>query len=206
VHPPTALSQTRPLSYVDIYIDDFIGLAQQPITTTTLCTLLHAIDSVFRNYPHPLNHPNCKQIISAMIILGWLLDTAAGTIALPPHKAARLQELLRHFLLGELRHLSIALKGAAYLLSILQSVLVDQPNASRLHLHPTVHASLHDWDQLAHILHTHPMPIVALVPHAPQFIGAVNASGDGIGGFWIPTRHGILAQLIAFRWQFPIDL
>jgi hypothetical protein len=90
VHPPTALSQTRPLSYVDIYIDDFIGLAQQLITTTTLRTLLHAIDSVFCNYPHPLNHPNCKQHLSHEVgCRPWGLEHIQDNFRLAPRYRGR---------------------------------------------------------------------------------------------------------------------
>jgi hypothetical protein len=214
---------------VDIYIDDFIGLAQQPTAQRTLRVLLHSIDAIFRAHPHPDDKPGRKQIISSSkleagdgawstkkIILGWLIDTAAGTIQLPDHKVERLEALLQHFLhvsrtsrkkwyslLGELRHMSVAIKGAAYLFSILQSILVDQPTAKRVHLGPLIHASLADWQHLAHTLHTHPVPISSLVPRAPTFLGAVDASGAGIGGFWVPSAAGPQSSPIVFRVPFP---
>jgi hypothetical protein len=68
---------------------------------------------------------------------------------LPPHKADRLQDLLLTFsskkrtsrkkwcsLLGELRHMAVAIKGAAHLFSLLQSLLVDNPHHKRLRLRP----------------------------------------------------------------------
>jgi hypothetical protein len=33
----------------------------------------------------------------------------------------------------------------------------------------------------------HPVPITAIVPHAPHYYGATDASADGMGGWWIPT-------------------
>ena len=231
VHPPT-LQSNRPLAFADVYIDDFIGLAQQPTAARTLRILLNAISHVFRHDTHPDDRSVRKQTISASklaqgdgcwsttkVILGWELDTAAGTIRLPDHKAQRLLDLLQSFdtlgrtsrkkwysLLGELRHMSTAIKGASYLFSILQSVLTDQPNATRVRLSPLVHNALHDWRELANTLASHPVPIASLVPRAPAFIGAVDASQQGIGGFWVPTRFGHMDQPIAFRYAFPTDI
>jgi hypothetical protein len=153
VHPPTVCPTSPPLARVDVYIDDFISIAQAPRTYETLNSALNSISSIFRHNPHAADRSARKQTISASKlasgdgawstqkqILGWNLDTAAGTIHLPDHKAATFLELLQHFLslqrtsrkkwyslLGHLRHVSMAIKGAQYLFSILQSVLVDQP-------------------------------------------------------------------------------
>jgi hypothetical protein len=59
---------------------------------------------------------------TSKVILGWHIDTAAGTIHLPTHKAQCLHNILNTYLL----------------FSILQQVLVDQPNAARLHLGPLI--------------------------------------------------------------------
>jgi len=228
VHPPTAISDPSPLAFADIYIDDFIGLAQPSEAPRTLRAMLHAIDSIFRGYPLPRDPPARKQVISASklsagdgawstqkVILGWLLDTAAGTLSLPPHKEERILDLLQSFqplkrtsrkkwygLLGELRHMSVALPGARYLFSILQSLLVDQPSSKRLRLHPLVHTALQDWQHLANHITSIPLPIASLVPQAPSYIGAVDASGDGLGGFWVATTHGRSVP-IAFRVPLP---
>ncbi len=45
-----------------------------------------------------------------------------------------------------------------------------------------------DWQHLAPTLRVKPMPIAALGPQAPHYVGAVDASRLGIGGFWLPTR------------------
>jgi len=203
---------------VEIYIDDFIGIAQPTTATHTLRTVPHSIDSVFWGEPLPHDKPTWKQVISQSkldegdgawsrikIILGWLLDTITGTLSLPPHKHTRLCHLLNYFcnnigrtsrrksysLLEELQHMSIAPQGANYLFSILQSVLVDQPRTSQLRLSPLIHHDLHDWDHLVSTMLQHPIPISSLVPRAPNYVGAVDASGSGIGGFWLPTRHGV---------------
>lgn len=95
-----------------------------------------------------------------------------ATVTLLPHKAACLQELIDTYLplhhtsrkfwqkmLSQLQHLATAIPGAQYLFSLLQNVLKDQPNSTRLRLSPLVIASLRDWLALAHSLATHPTPI-----------------------------------------------
>ncbi len=232
LHPPTAASLQSPLSYVDVYIDDFIALAHRVCAGTTLRRLLNAISSIFRQDPHPQDSSSRKQVISASklaqgdgtwstekIILGWLINTASGTLALPPHKRDRLLELVTSFLplrrtsrrkwqqlLGELRHMAMAVRGASYLFSILQHVLVDQPNASRVRLNPLVHAALADWCHLAATLATNPVPITTLVPRAPSYVGAVDASQQGLVGFWISSRFGHHPQPTAFRHPFPPNI
>jgi hypothetical protein len=89
---------------------------------------------------------------------------------------------------------------------VLQHVLCDQPTAARLRLSPLVHQTLADWASIANTLSTHPMPITSVIPHAPAYVGAVDASGIGCGGFWVETQFGYLPQPIAFRCQFPLDL
>ena len=68
------------------------------------------------------------------VVLGWLINTIAGTIELPPHCLERLMELLAafprsqqtcpkrelHCLLGELRSMIIAIPGGVGCLSWLQ--------------------------------------------------------------------------------------
>jgi len=220
VHPPTPSTSSLPLTVADVYIDDFIGLAQGPTSKRTLRAILHAIDSVFRTTSHPADSPNRKQIISESklatgdgawstqkTLLGWFIDSAAGTLSLPEHKVDRLSALIHHFsslhrtsrrkwqqLLGELRHMATAIKGATYLFSILQNVLTDQHRSSRLRLRQLTKAALADWKTLADSLATCPVPLSSLVPTAPHYIGAVDASGLGLGDYWLPTSLGIRRQ------------
>jgi len=151
---PDAIHQWKtPIAYTDVYMDDFIGISQPATAGQTLRAILWGIHSVFRGTPHPVDTPTRKQVISASKlamgdgqwstqkpILGWLVDTVAGTIHLLPHKAQRLHELLSTYLplkrtsrknwlhlLGELRHMATAIPGACYLFSLLQNVLAISP-------------------------------------------------------------------------------
>jgi hypothetical protein len=221
-----------PIQYTDVYMDDFIALAQPPNLPRTLHHTLKGILSVFRDGIHPHDPPERRHIISSSKlnkgdaawsteknILGWLLNTTEGTLRLQPHKASRLCTILRDFsfkvrtsrrkwqsLLGELRYMAPALQGTRYLFSVLQHVLRDQPSSSRLRLSPLVKQALSDWSDLASTLSAHPVPIASLVPRAPHYVGAVDASSSGCGGFWISTTHGALPQPLAFRQSFPVDL
>jgi hypothetical protein len=99
--------------------------------------------------------------------------------------------------------MAMVIPGAKYLFSILQHVLVDQPHSRRLRLSSLVQNSLQDWIHLANALLKYPMPIASLVPRAPHYIGAVDASGTGIGGYWLPTSVGHLRHPLAFHVRFP---
>jgi len=234
IQPPLEHQPAHSLSYVDVYMDDFIGLAQPSETHRTHRALLHSVDKIFRANTHPADPPNRKDIISrsklaqgdgtwatTKTILGWLINTADKTLRLPQHKADRLHTIIQSFLplrrtsrkkwqqlLGELRHMALAIPGARYLFSILQHVLIDQPHSSRLRLKPLVLQALQDWTRLATALTTCPTPIQTLVPTPPTFLGAVDASGAGLGGFYMATPYEPYqqAQPIIFRVPFPIHV
>jgi hypothetical protein len=121
------------------------------------------------------------------------------TLLLPPHQRDRLLNLLSglaqykrvsrrkwHRLLGELRSMTTALHSAKHLFCILQHVLIDQPGP-RIRLTNLVRQALQDWQQLATSTANFPVPLASLVPSAPTFLGATDASKAGMGGFWIPT-------------------
>jgi len=174
LHPHQAYLATQPISYSDVYMDDFIGLSQAPTSITTQRAMLHGIDAVFRGHALPGDAPNQTAVISTKklaagdgtwstqkVILGWLLDTADMTLRLPNHKAQCLIDIIQTFLplkrtsrrkwqrlLGELRHLAVAIPRARYLFSIIQNILVEQPAASRLCLNPLATASHHPFLEL----------------------------------------------------------
>jgi hypothetical protein len=225
--PPGPLLST-PLRHVDVYMDDFIALAQHPHLPSTLHHTLQSILQIFRDKSTPRDPPQRRHIISTSkmekgdatwstqkVVLGWLINAAEGTLRLQPHKAQRLKDITAAFsskvrtsrkqwmrLLGELRYMATAIPGARYLFSVLQHVLKDQPKSSRLRLTPLVKQSLRDWGLLAESLHANPMPIAALVPRAPHYLGAVDASGTGCGGFWVASSVGSLKHPTAFRLPF----
>jgi len=233
LQPHPSYMFTTPLQHADVYMDDFIGLAQAPTAEQSQAAMLQGITSIFRDDHMEGDAPNRKQVISRSKlvtgdgtwstikpILGWGMDTANKTLKLPQHKAARLIDQINAFLslkrtsrskwqqlLGEFRHMAVAIPGARHLFSVLQHVLIDQPGSSRLRLSTLVKQSLTDWQLLANTLARHPTAIQSLVPNPPTFLGAVDASSAGLGGVWMPSplapRH---ATPFVFRLPFPTSV
>jgi hypothetical protein len=96
-----------PLTHADIYIDDFMLMAQCPYQMPLLNTLLNTLDRVFHD-PAPTNH---RQIVSASKlnkgdatfstqkrILGWDIDTYFMTLSLPAHRLEGMSELIHSIL------------------------------------------------------------------------------------------------------------
>ncbi len=92
-----------PLGAVDIYVDDFLLLSQtKPTATKVLRAALHSIDAVMRPLssrdPSVRKEPaSVKKLLQGdaawstqKTILGWDIDTFAGTVSLPPHRLDRL--------------------------------------------------------------------------------------------------------------------
>ena len=224
----------RPVQYWDVYVDDFCGLAQgnKWKRRTVKRALLHALDKVFRPLEksdglHRQEPASLKKLLKGdatwdtrKVILGWLIDTVRGTIELPPHRIARLHEILDgispnqkviavkewHKVLGELRSMSIAIPGARGLFSVLQEafrhVEKDRP---RLRLTKQVHDFLADFKWLANDISSRPTRIAELIPDTPATLGAVDAAGEGMGGVhFIPSEGRIIP--ILWRRKFPLNI
>ncbi len=150
-HPTAVIlgdANTPPLTHADVYIDDFMLLAQRPYQMPLLNTLLSSLDTVFHD-PAPTNR---RQILSASklskgdatfstqkCLIGWDIDTHLMTLSLPAHRLEGMSELIHSILhrkrvsrmawqrlLGTLRSTSPALYGAKHLFSTLQHALRDQ--------------------------------------------------------------------------------
>jgi hypothetical protein len=101
-HPVTEISVPVPLDIngkIDIYIDDFIGIA--PDVADTVSKVNQAIPLVIHSIARPINPSDPiprKDIISmkkykaeermeeTKVVLGWLLNTCTLTISLPSDK------------------------------------------------------------------------------------------------------------------------
>ncbi len=102
---PSLLTVGAPAAYVDVFVDDFMGLAQKHKQQVRR-TLLEAVDEVF--WPlSPSDPPTQQEPVSIKkllegdgswstikLVLGWTLDTESLTICLPPHRVERLWEIL----------------------------------------------------------------------------------------------------------------
>jgi hypothetical protein len=195
-----------PLEYVDVYMDDFIAIAQPPRHLPLMNKLLHALDAVFQDPPHS----NRRDIVSnnklqkgdaifstQKQLLGWDIDTVTMTLTLPTHRFASLVTLIDSLLakkrvsrrtwrrlLGTLRSTTPAIYGATHLFSILQYAMVDTPYA-RLRIMQLLKAVLRQWLHLLDLARHRPTPLHTLVPRQPHIWAACNASKHGLGGFWV---------------------
>lgn len=216
-----------PLAYGDVYVDDFILAAQtKRHQQRVMRSALHAIDRVLR----PLaagDRPSRKEPVSVKklhqgdacwatqkTVLGWDLDTVAGTLRLPPHRLDRLYALLDafpitrkraplsewHQLLGELRSMAAALPGSRGLFSALQDAL-RKGDRSRVRLSRHVFDSLADFRAIADSLRDRPTRFQELVPvGTPIARGACDACQRGMGGVWfLPSKAPIV-------WRSPFPL
>ena len=216
---PSLPNNKVPSSYVDVYVDDFIALAQHDKPRIRKI-LLHAVDSIFRPTDfkdgiyrrEPVSIKKLKQgdlsWNTTKLVLGWIIDTVAMTITLPAHRQERLGEILHsiprtqkrisikkwHKILGELRSMSLALPGARNLFSILQAALSASTMTGRIALKKGVHDSLNDFRWLYNDICHRPTRIAEVVPLLPSALGYHDAAGIGAGGVWFPATDLVPRQ------------
>mmetsp|Transcript_36392 Transcript_36392/g.81833 ORF Transcript_36392/g.81833 Transcript_36392/m.81833 type:complete len:1331 (-) Transcript_36392:274-4266(-) len=222
-NPPRIRQRNKgPLGYVDCYVDDFMALVQgsKRRRRRVRRILFHCIDRVFRA-PDDKDGKWTKDKISLKkllkgdgslttlkIILGWLVDTVAGTIELPPHRVERLFAMLDSFpigrktcpkrdlhkLIGELRSMLIAIPGGVGCISWLQETL--KTAGERVYLNQHFHDAVADFRWLAQDISNRPTRIAEVVPEVPAVVGMSDAAGPGMGGVWLPDGDRVyLASL-----------
>ena len=110
-------------------------------------------------------------------MLGWIVESINMTIALPPHRVARLKEIVHsiprtqqrvgvdkwHWVLGELRSMAPALPGARGLFSQMQEALCHL-KGKRVTLSPGVHEALDEFKLLADDVAKRPTRMYELFP------------------------------------------
>ena len=231
---PTARASLQPLpspvEYVDLYMDDFLGLAQgHPRRRERVRnTIFSSIDVVFRpNEPSDSAHRKETISLSKLnkgdacwatrkILLGWLIDSIAETIALPEHRHQRFLEILHnlqnrrrvslkvwHKTLGELRSMILAIPGGRGLFSTLQTGL-QHTEKHRVRLSQPIVDALEDFHHLAVDLGARPTRLGEIVPDIPVALGPADACGLGMGGVWLsadPAFHPVL-----WRAEFPLNI
>ena len=224
----------RPLTYVDVFVDDEIVAAQGPPARLRRLRrqLFHINDQVMRPNDDA-DSPLRKNPISdsklakgdalwstLKVVLGWLVDTVKKTIELPPHRQARLRDLLlkfsnlrristtqAHRLLGELRSMALGLPGSAGMLSLLQNALTTAlRHKRRVLLNRPTRDHLRDLLSLARNVGDRPTHIAELFPQHPAHVaGCCDASKLGFGGVIFPAPD-LQIPPIVWRTPVPADL
>ena len=232
-HPlPPPMTGGPPVAAVDVDVDDSLLLAQTANQrTTVLRAALNAINQVFRPLePGDPEHRKEPASVKKMLqgdaswatskrILGWDIDTISTTLHLPPHRLARLRDLLQHLrppkkrvpvklwhrLLGELRSMSPALPGTRGLFSALQDAL-GKADRHRVRITRQVWDLAADFTAIADTLQQRPTRLQELVPTVPSFIGASDASRGGMGGVWFSTNAATPQPPVLWRQAFPASV
>lgn len=235
---PCLPPQPKPAAYIDVFVDDWLALAQQISTRTRARRLLfHAIDNVFR--PNDFYDDNCRRELISLkklregdcswatikLILGWIINTTAMTIELPPHRLERLADILASIpptqkrtsvkkwqtVLGELRSMSIALPGSRNIFSQMQNAL-STPTKTRIALKKGVHQALDDFRWMYSEVSSRPTRIAELIPLLPSALGFHDASGTGAGGVWfagdtlVPRKGTVPGAPLLWRFPWPADI
>jgi hypothetical protein len=211
-----------PVLFHDIYVDDYMSLAQGTPRRRTQHwrTLLHSLDEIFRpkdaqDPPQRKDVPSLKKFrqgdacyATRKVLLGWIADATLGVLTLPAHRYARLLAIFDELrglcrvsltkwykVLGELRSMTLALPGGHGLFSLLQSGLKDR-DKHRIRITPAIQAQLADFEHLARDLGSRPTRLSEIVPDLPVALGASDAAKPGMGGVWFPaTTHSRLQPI-----------
>ena len=210
------------LSYVDVYVDDFI-LLQQGLPAQREAArrnLFHHIDRVFRpNDAHDVTRTEVNSIKKLRKgdaaftvikkILGWDVNSLSHHLCITPSRLQKVNVLLDHVrdkrrtngktwhkILGTLRSLSPGVPGGRGLLSVLQRRTPVAPH--RVRITPAAAHTLHLWKRLFHGMHNRPTHLRELFPHPPSWFGATDACGYALGGVFFNSRGD------AFVWQWPL--
>jgi len=101
--------------------------------------------------------------------------------------------------------MALAIHSARYLFSVLQQALTAR-TPRHFHISSILRQALLDWVDLLHNLTVMPVPIALTVPHAPHYWAVSDASGIGLGGFWLPSSITQDTQPCAWRLPLPDSL
>ena len=95
---PSLTSTVKPPSYIDVFVDDFVGLSQEYCNSRRIRQIiLHVIDDVFHPlYPSDTSFCQKHTLLKTLpkgdcswstikLVLGWVIDTVLMTIHTPPH-------------------------------------------------------------------------------------------------------------------------
>ena len=179
-----------PLAHVNVFIDDFIGLAQgskRRCQNVWQC-ILHAVDRVFSEQtPNTLQQ---KEAVSERKlakgdggwsrwkeVLRWNLDTERGTLELTAHRKDRIRDIFQSLrgqnrigvkawqrVLGELRFMGPTIPGSAGLFGALQLGFTHS-DKHRVRITPHLRDHLHNFEALAHDVSQRPT-LLAEIMHS----------------------------------------
>ena len=149
-------------------------------------------------------------------ILGWVVNSATGTISLSQKRRADLETLLAipstqhrmarkklERLIGKLRSMHLAIPGAIGHFYHIQMALT-KANRRTAYLSKGFHQDIAHWRLLCSRMKHRPTYLAEIVQRLPTDLGYTDASGTGGGGVWLdPNADGIHH---VWRLQWPADI
>jgi hypothetical protein len=224
-------SKPVPVKSWDVYVDDFVVMVQGNYKHQQHMkrSLLSSLEKVLRRVDgqdnvHRQDPASVKKMLKGdatwatrKVVLGWILDTCAMTIQLPPHRVTCLFVILDSFspkqhrttvntwqkLLGELRSMVLGIPGGKGLFSVLQEALRTKcDKGSIVKLSSAVHQILADFRWLAQDLNRRLTRITEIIPKTkPDTLGAQDAAVTGMGGvYFVPQLDGTVKTML---WRCP---
>ena len=221
------LEEHRALKYLlEVYVDDFIAAAQarSPEELTHIArALLHAIHDVF---PEGLLSPDDQPVSIKKVlkgearwsvikeILGWIFNGETKSIRLPEEKVkqlvATIEKMLRsregtpfhefQTLMGKLYHASIGTPAGKGFMTPLNHQLAKTPKKVWFRRGSTQRKALELWKYLLSDAMAEPTKAKELMPASPDYVGLVDASGEGVGGVWLSGNKRIPATVWRLEW------
>ena len=228
-------SNAKPSTYVDIFIDDFLGLAQLPAHRQRQVqqTLLHTLDKMF--WPcDSRDSSNRKELLSlnklleggciwstCQVLLGWVIDMVNITLSLPPRQENRFKEILAgipcsqkrigmdkwYRVLGNIFPVDISLPGARGIFSHMQEAILHM-NGKQVALTRGVHQALAEFQWLVEYLGRRPTQLYEFVSLQTTLDVYHNASGYMCGGAVLLGSTAVprLPKSIPALWPHPRSL
>ena len=211
---------------IEVYMDDFIAAAQakSPEELKHIGrAMLHAIHDVFPEGLHsPDDQPvSIKKVLKGEArwsalkeILGWIFDGETKSIRLPEDKVDKLLAAIKKMLhsrqgtpfdefqklMGKLYHASIGAPAGRGFMTPLNHQLAKTPKKVWFRKGSPQRKALQLWKSLLLEVMKEPTLAKELVPSSPDYVGLVDASGEGTGGVWLSEKSTLPATVWRLEW------
>ena len=217
------------LTLLEVYVDDFIALAQSTDPQKLLHlsrSLLHSIHSLFpppevtgHDAPDPISEKKLKDgdgiWQTKKEILGWIFDGVSRCIQLPTDKvtsiltelkAVHRQKVVSHKtlekLFGKLSHAAFGIPAGRSLCAPIIRTLKRQKQLYKVTAN--LKLALRDWSTIIKLSLSQPTWCRDLVPDTTDYYGCCDASGEGAGGIWFGHRCPL--QPLVWRVEWPDEI
>jgi len=218
--------QARLKYLIEVYVDDFIAAAQatSPEELKHIArALLHAIhdvfpEGVFSDDDQPVSVKKIKkgeaQWSVLKEVLGWLFDGKNKSIQLPAEKVEKILEAIKAMLrsrsgtpfkafqelMGKLYHASLGVPAGKGFMTPLNRQLAAAPKKVWFRKGSAQRQALELWRALLVEAMAEPTLAKELVPASPDYVGLVDASGEGVGGVWLSGNKKLQATVWRLEW------